>query len=77
MSGRITSFKNHTKSNYENGTAYTYGGATACNAGQCDNHVLTSVGTLKFKYDKQGNRLSEKRNNIVERNAEYTAYDKP
>lgn len=66
-----------TKSNYENGATYTYGDATSCNAGQCANSVLTSVGELSFEYDANGNRITEKRNAVLERQSKFTSYDKP
>ncbi|MGR6872654.1 FG-GAP-like repeat-containing protein [Pseudomonas sp. HK3] len=66
-----------TKSNYENGATYTYGDATSCNAGQCANSVLTSVGELSFEYDANGNRITENRNSVLERQSKFTSYDKP
>lgn len=66
-----------TKSTYENGAQYTYGGTTSCNGQTCGTHVLTSVGNRTFEYDANGNRIVEKLSGLIERQAEYTSIDKP
>jgi RHS repeat-associated protein len=71
-----------TKSDLQGGATYDYGVKESQCAADTRNvsagaHAVTSVGTLSYCYDKNGNQTQAFKNGLKTRNIQYSHFDKP